>query len=64
MGHSGYSWSIRHEGGAWRWRLSLPGGAPVVAEGVAPSRAVAAALVVRSIARGVVSDDTLESLAA
>lgn len=52
MTHDGYEWSIRDEGDSWRWALRPRGEATVVLSGTAPTRAVAAAMVVRALARG------------
>jgi hypothetical protein len=53
MPHAGYSWTIREQPDAWVWSLLPPGGGPPILQGTAPSRAVAAALVIRAISRGV-----------
>lgn len=47
--HPGISFSIRPEGGRWRWCAT--GQEAVLAEGYAPTRAVAAAFVIREICR-------------
>lgn len=56
MTHEGYEWSIREQGEAWVWCLRPRGEAEVVLSGTAPTRAVAAAMVVRALARGMVPD--------
>ncbi|HYC73981.1 hypothetical protein [Brevundimonas sp.] len=53
MQHDGYHWSIRPSGEAWRWDVRERHGGRLVLEGEAPSRAIAAALVIRAVARGV-----------
>ena len=65
MNHCGYSWTISAVNGQWKWDIrSVEGGEPLV-RGEAPSRAVAAAMVIRAIARGVTEAPTAsESLAA
>ncbi|TFW14240.1 hypothetical protein EGY25_03310 [Brevundimonas intermedia] len=64
MDHAGYSWSLRPEGEGWVWVIrASENGLPLVT-GSAPSRAVAAALVVRGIARGMTQIHAPESLAA
>jgi hypothetical protein len=52
MDHAGYSWTVRGEGGGWRWSILPPGGGTALLTGLAPTRAIAAALVIRAIARG------------
>ena len=61
----GYSWSIRRSDAQWRWSISGPTDGRVILGGVAPTRAVAAALVIRAIAQGMTADVAQsESLAA
>src|SRR5690606_8685739 len=55
MHHPGYNWNIRPANEGWLWQVCEPDGGRVVATGDAPSRAVAAALVVRALARGVIA---------
>ena len=58
MDHCGYSWTISAVNGQWIWVIrSVEGGEPLV-RGVAPNRAVAAAMVIRAIARGVTEAPT------
>lgn len=47
--YPGVRFSIRSEGGLWRWRAILDGA--TVSEGEAPTRAVAAAKVIQVICR-------------
>lgn len=64
MDHAGYTWSLRPEGEAWVWVIrAAEDGLPLVT-GSAPTRVVAAALVVRAIARGMTDVHTPESLVA
>jgi len=62
--HTGYRWTIRPADGRWAWSILGRDDGRVLVQGEAPSRAVAAAMVVRAIARGVVTGATVESLAA
>lgn len=52
MNHSGYHWTIQPFGEAWAWEVREPHGGLQVSTGAAPSRAIAAALVVRALASG------------
>jgi hypothetical protein len=52
MDHAGYSWTMKEEGEALRWSILPPGGGAALLTGLAPTRAMAAALVIRAIARG------------
>lgn len=65
MDHAGYSWTVQAMEDEWRWAIHPPlGGAPIVS-GAAPSRAVAAAMVIRAIARGMTAQQAdLGTLAA
>jgi len=56
MSHSGYRWTLRPQGDAWRWQVEGRDGAEPVEGGLAPTRAAAAALLIRAIARGVTAD--------
>lgn len=58
MTHAGYKWTIRPVANAWAWAIFDPEGGPPILDGEAPSRPVAAALVIRAIARGVTADRT------
>lgn len=52
MKQVGFGWTISQVGETWSWALTGPGaGAPLVS-GQAQSRAVAAAMVVRALVRG------------
>jgi len=63
--HVGYSWTVRADGDQWSWALLPRGGGAAIIVGTAPSRAVAAAMVIRAIARGMTEQPTVaESLAA
>ena len=63
MTETGFRWSIAAVKDAWTWRLLNRDRGQTLVAGDAPSRAVAAALVVRAIARSMtVSED--RSLAA
>lgn len=53
MHHSGYQWSLRPEGDRWRWMAVGRDDRAVFAQGVAPSRAEAAALLARAMSLGV-----------
>ena len=64
MDHTGYSWTIRPLAEGWIWSLNARDSGQMLVEGLAPSRAVAAAMVVRAIARGVLATTAVESLAA
>ena len=52
MTETGFRWSIAAAKDAWTWRLVDRDTGQTIVAGYAPSRAVAAALVVRAIARG------------
>ncbi|HYD26502.1 hypothetical protein [Brevundimonas sp.] len=52
MQHPGYNWTIRPSGEDWLWEIRDHAEGGLVQEGLAPSRAVAAALVIRALARG------------
>jgi len=59
----GFSWSIALTGEGWRWALQERDGDLTLVSGTAPTRAIAAAMVVRAIARGMTSEP-VRSLAA
>jgi hypothetical protein len=63
MTETGYNWSITTVPGGWTWALTDRDSGRVLVCGDAPTRAVAAALIVRAIARGMTAD-TARSLAA
>lgn len=52
MNHPGYHWTIHPSGETWVWEVREPRDGLLVSTGTAPSRAIAAALVVRALARG------------
>lgn len=56
MTHEGYEWSIREQDESWTWSLRPRGEDGIVLSGTAPTRAVAAAMVVRALARGMMPD--------
>ncbi len=62
--HAGYHWTIRQTSDGWRWSLFSTSGGPAVLSGDAPSRPIAAALVIRAIARGVTAEVQPEQAAA
>jgi hypothetical protein len=64
MRHGGYHWSIRPSGADWLWEIRDHDDGDLVLEGRAPSRAVAAALVIRTLARGACDPVRLQDLAA
>lgn len=64
MQHSGYHWTIRPSGEDWLWEIRDHDGGGLVLEGLAPSRAVAAALVIRTLARGSAEPALMQDLAA
>jgi hypothetical protein len=64
MQQAGYHWTIRPSGEDWRWEIRDQDGGGLVLEGLAPSRAVAAALVIRTLARGASESARLQDLAA
>lgn len=55
MTENGYHWSIARLEGGWSWSLTDRETGQILIEGSAPSRPVAAAMVVREIARGMTS---------
>jgi hypothetical protein len=64
MNHVGYHWTISPSDTAWLWYICERDNGRLVLQGEAPSRAVAAALVVRALARGVTGPVETRSLAA
>ena len=56
MANPGYRWSIRHVGDVWTWALTDHDTGQLLVEGEAATRALAAAMVVRAIARGTVAN--------
>lgn len=63
MNHPGYHWTIRPSDHGWLWEVRERDGGLVASAGEAPSRAVAAALVVRALARGVTTTEPLGAAA-
>lgn len=63
MTETGYTWSIAAAQDGWTWRLKDRDSGQVLVVGEAPTRALAAALLVRTIARGL-TVETARSLAA
>lgn len=55
MGHPGYRWSVVEEDGRWRWRAVDRDCGTVMMEGVADSRAEAAAWLARTMTLGVLA---------
>lgn len=53
MTQAGYSWTISETGQAWTWAVLAPDDPTPLLRGQAPSRAVAAAMVVRALVSGV-----------
>ncbi|WP_374515118.1 hypothetical protein [Brevundimonas sp.] len=51
---SGYSWTLRRVGDQWRWKAIDRGDQTVLVQGVARTRAEAAAYLVRAMSMGVV----------
>lgn len=62
---TGYTWAITADAAGWCWRIAAHEDQRVLVQGRATSRAVAAAMVVRAIARGMTAPaDVGHSLAA
>ena len=57
MSCNGYQWILRPEGDSWRWRAVGREDQTVFAEGVARSRAEAAAYLARAMSLGVLGGD-------
>lgn len=55
MGHPGYLWSLAPEDGKWRWRAVDHDRGTVFLQGVADSRAEAAAYLARAMSLGVLN---------
>lgn len=64
MTQAGYSWTISKTEQAWTWAVLGRDDPTPLLKGHAPSRAVAAAMVVRALIRGVTAQDQYEGLAA
>lgn len=56
MTHAGYKWSLKEDAGQWRWMAFGRDDKTVLTQGVAQSRAEAAAFLVRAMARGITGD--------
>lgn len=56
MNQAGFGWTISQVGETWNWALTAPGAGAALVSGQAPSRAVAAAMVVRALVRGMTED--------
>lgn len=52
MKQAGFGWTISQVGETWIWAVTDPGDGAALVGGQAPSRAVAAAMVVRALVRG------------
>ena len=63
MDQAGYKWSIQARGAEWVWTIRSGEGAPVDC-GAAPTRAQAAACVVRALVRGMTPVEAPRTLAA
>lgn len=55
MGHPGYKWSLTPEAGQWRWQAVDRDRGTVFLQGLANSRAEAAAYIARAMALGVLA---------
>jgi hypothetical protein len=56
MNDTGFNWSIATADDGWIWMLKDRDSAQILVAGRAPTRAVAAAMVVRAIARGMTAE--------
>ncbi len=56
MKHSGFGWTISQVGETWNWAVTGPAAGTALVAGQAPSRAVAAAMVVRALVRGMTEE--------
>jgi hypothetical protein len=56
MNHSGFKWSLKPEGDHWRWKAIGRDTEDVVVEGVARTRAEAAAYLARTMSLAVIGD--------
>jgi hypothetical protein len=59
MDHEGYTWTLRLAGDHWSWAILDARTGTVVLGGEAPSRPVAAAMVIRAIVRGVTAESEM-----
>ena len=56
MKQAGFGWTISQVGETWIWAVTDPGDGAALVAGQAPSRAVAAAMVVRALVRGLTEE--------
>lgn len=56
MKQTGFGWTISQVGATWKWAVTDVGAGTVLVAGEAPSRAVAAAMVVRALVRGMTEE--------
>lgn len=63
MEDAGFSWTISRVEETWNWAVTDPVEGVALVAGQAPSRAVAAAMVVRALVRGM-TEEALRELAA
>lgn len=56
MKQAGFGWTISQVGETWIWAVTDPGDGAALVDGQAPSRAVAAAMVVRALVRGLTEE--------
>jgi len=59
MGHPGYIWSLAREGAKWRWRAVDHDHGTVFLQGLADTRAEAAAYLARAMSLGVLTQSDL-----
>lgn len=57
MQHAGYRWSVSREGDQWRWQAMGREDETIFMQGLANSRAEAAACLVRTLTMGVTAGD-------
>lgn len=63
MDHAGFGWTISQVEETWTWTVTDPGDGAALVMGLAPSRAVAAAMVVRALVRGLTEEAPRELVA-
>lgn len=56
MEHAGFCWTITKVEETWNWAVSAPDDRTALVAGRAPSRAVAAAMVVRALVGGMTEE--------
>lgn len=56
MDETGFDWTISRVDEAWTWAVTDPADGAALVAGQAPSRAVAAAMVVRALVRGMTEE--------